>query len=286
LILAVRRKTTGAGVTLDTAWLDELTDADHKPLITLPAGAEEKHTLTIGAAHIPVTVKEYTEKTEAVPLTRPPEIKRRPPVPADLPVYPLSRYSPSALDGNLKEPAKITVREVCSLGNRIPVNGTPDYAVFGTAVHNFLAVEQGKRSSVEWQNAACRLLERYGVLPVIDPADLVEIHARLTRFITGTYPGAKVRREWPITLREKDNRLMQGFIDMLIETDKGFVIIDHKTFPGADAEERAREYAPQLDAYRRAVEAAAMESGSGKKVLAALVHMPVIGKVYEVDIFV
>jgi ATP-dependent exoDNAse (exonuclease V) beta subunit len=106
---------------------------------------------------------------------------------------------------------------------------------------------------------------------------------RLTRFITGKYPGAKVLREWPISLREKDNRLMQGFIDMLIETDEGYVIIDHKTFPGADAEERAREYAPQLDAYRRAVEAAAIESGAGKKVLAALVHMPVIGKVYEVD---
>jgi hypothetical protein len=38
---------------------------------------------------------------------------------------------------------------------------------------------------------------------------------------------------------------------------------------------------PQLDAYRRAVEAASMEAGIGKKVLAALVHMPVIGKVYE-----
>jgi ATP-dependent exoDNAse (exonuclease V) beta subunit len=75
---------------------------------------------------------------------------------------------------------------------------------------------------------------------------------------------------------------MQGFIDMLIELDSGYVIIDHKTFPGADAEERAREYAPQLDAYRRAVEAASMEAGSGKKVLAALIHMPVIGKVYEV----
>ncbi|GHV04890.1 DNA helicase [Spirochaetia bacterium] len=275
LIFAVRRKTTKAGASLETAWLDELTDAAHEPLVALPD-------LSIGGTQFPITVREYTEKTETLPLTRQQNSKRRPIVFADLPMYPLSRYSPSALEGEAEELSKITVSDVCSLGHRIAVKGTPDYNYLGDAVHNFLALEQGKRSSTEWQNAAQRLLERYGVLPAIHPADMVEIHKRLTQFVTDTYPGAKVRREWPVSLRESDNRLMQGFIDMLLELDDGFVIIDHKTFPGAHAEERAREYAPQLAAYRRAVEAAAVESGMGKKVLAALVHLPVIGKVYEV----
>jgi hypothetical protein len=284
LIFAVRRKTTNAGAGLETAWLDELTDAANKPLIALPVSASEKHILSIGGTQVPITIREYTEKTEAVPLTRPEQSKRRPIVPVGLPMYPLSRYSPSALEGEAEELSKITVSEVCSLGNRIVVKGTPDYNYLGDAVHNFLAVEQGKRNSTEWQNAAQRLLERYGVLGVIHPADMVEIHKRVTQFIRDQYLGAKVRREWPISLRESDNRLMQGFIDMLLELDDGFVIIDHKTFPGAPAEERAREYAPQLAAYRRAVEAAAMEAGTGKKVLATLIHMPVIGKVYEVGI--
>ncbi|AEF83964.1 putative UvrD/REP helicase [Treponema primitia ZAS-2] len=283
LILAVHRKTTNAGAKLMTAWLDELTDADHEPLITLPVSATGKHLLNIGGTQIPITIKEYTEKTQALQLTRPELSKRRPLVPADLPLYPPARYSPSALEWEAEALSKITVSERYSLGNRIAVKGTPDYNLFGTAVHNFLAVEQGKRNAAEWENTAHRLLERYGILSVIHPADMVEIHKRVTQFITNTYPGAKIRREWPISLRERDNRLMQGFIDMLLELDNGFVILDHKTFPGANAEEKAREYAPQLAAYRRAVEAAAMETGTGKKVLAALIHMPVIGKIYEVE---
>jgi ATP-dependent exoDNAse (exonuclease V) beta subunit len=70
---------------------------------------------------------------------------------------------------------------------------------------------------------------------------------------------------------------MHGWIDMLLELDNGFAIIDHKTFPGAQPEEHARKYSAQLNAYRRAVETA-----TGKNVLAMLIHMPVIGKVFDV----
>jgi ATP-dependent exoDNAse (exonuclease V) beta subunit len=49
LILAVRRRNK-----LETAWLDELTDAAKKPLITLPD-------LAIGGTHIPITIREFTE---------------------------------------------------------------------------------------------------------------------------------------------------------------------------------------------------------------------------------
>lgn len=64
---------------------------------------------------------------------------------------------------------------------------------------------------------------------------------------------------------------------MLIETPDGFVIVDHKTYSGKDALERTRQYAPQLFAYRRAVEAA-----SGRKVASLLLHLPICGKVVEI----
>ena len=65
---------------------------------------------------------------------------------------------------------------------------------------------------------------------------------------------------------------------MLLETPEGYVVIDHKSYPRADAQEHAKEYAPQLAAYKEAVEKA-----TGKSVLATLVHMPVVGLVFELS---
>jgi ATP-dependent exoDNAse (exonuclease V) beta subunit len=278
LILAVHRK-KGA---LDTKWLDELTDAVKKPLIILPIGNTDakqvqEHTLNIGGVKIPITVREFTENQATAPMANPVENKLRPMVPTKLPGYSPSRYSPSTLEPESIGLSKIQVSTVCSLGERIPVKGHPDYNYLGDAVHNFLALDQGKRNSIEWRALAQRLLTRYKVTDVIEADNMVVIHDRLTRFIKTNYPEAKVYREWPISLREPNNQLMHGWIDMLLETKNGFVIIDHKTFPGANAEERAQLYAPQLNAYCRAVKAA-----TGKTVFAALIHMPIIGKIFDV----
>ena len=40
------------------------------------------------------------------------------------------------------------------------------------------------------------------------------------------------RKEWPIHLKTK-NQKAKGWIDFLLETSSGFVIIDHKSFPGS-----------------------------------------------------
>jgi ATP-dependent helicase/nuclease subunit A len=46
-------------------------------------------------------------------------------------------------------------------------------------------------------------------------------------------------------------RRASGFIDLLLETSKGFVVIDHKSFLGktADWSEKALSYSGQLAAY-------------------------------------
>jgi len=71
---------------------------------------------------------------------------------------------------------------------------------------------------------------------------------------------------------------MQGWIDLLVETADGYVIIDHKSYPGTDNEERVKEYAPQLRAYKEAVEKA-----TGKPVIELLLHLPVSGLILEID---
>jgi len=104
---------------------------------------------------------------------------------------------------------------------------------------------------------------------------MLEASNRLHRFIKDHYPTARVLREWPITLRNAQNQLMHGWIDLLLELPDGYVIVDHKSYPGTDGQEHAKQYAPQLAIYKKAVEMA-----TGKPVLEQLIHMQVIGQVF------
>lgn len=112
----------------------------------------------------------------------------------------------------------------------------------------------------------------------VEPAVLVECCQNLYNWLNSTYAGAKISCEVPMTFHNADGTLYQGFIDMLLELPAGFVIIDHKTHPAAhDAEQYAASCTGQLRLYRKAVEAA-----TGKNVLQTVIHLPNLGKCYEV----
>jgi len=73
-------------------------------------------------------------------------------------------------------------------------------------------------------------------------------------------------------------QIAHGWIDMLLELPEGYVVIDHKSYPGGNAAEHAKQYAPQLAVYKKAVEQA-----TGKPVLKTLIHMPLVGEVLDVN---
>jgi ATP-dependent exoDNAse (exonuclease V) beta subunit len=106
--------------------------------------------------------------------------------------------------------------------------------------------------------------------------DWLTASERLRQSVTDRYGSHVLRREWPIHVRRPDGQEANGSIDLLAELDggRGWVIVDHKSFPGTekDAVARCGEYWPQLDLYREAVEAA-----TGKLVVDAVVHLPILG---------
>lgn len=81
------------------------------------------------------------------------------------------------------------------------------------------------------------------------------------------YPKCSIRREWPVTMRTGQHRSVQGGIDMLLETEKGLVIIDHKSHAGGD--EKMEKAGMQLGLY---AEALSLGSDSGSSSI--LVHTP------------
>ena len=77
--------------------------------------------------------------------------------------------------------------------------------------------------------------------------------------------------------KDSCSRLVE--LDETVQLPDGYVIVDHKTHPAEfDAERYAASCAPQLRLYRRAVEAA-----TGKPVKQTIIHLPMIGRCYEVE---
>jgi ATP-dependent helicase/nuclease subunit A len=71
---------------------------------------------------------------------------------------------------------------------------------------------------------------------------------------------------------------MEGWIDLLVDTPAGYVLVDHKSYPGTDPAGHIREkYLGQMEAYRKAVLAA-----TGKPVVETLIHLPALGTVFAV----
>lgn len=91
-----------------------------------------------------------------------------------------------------------------------------------------------------------------------------------------------MRHEVPFK-RRVDQQIITGSIDMLWQAEKGYVLIDFKTYSGTtetlldrESDHYAGLYKGQLDAYRDALKAA------GHRVLDTLLYYPVLGDIVRV----
>ena len=156
----------------------------------------------------------------------------------------------------------------------------PDMQVLGEAVHAFLAADDTTQPRNQRLDMAGMIMENWRA-PWLKAEDLLSASDRLRGYVDKTYGKETIRhREWPVHLRIGDQKA-SGWIDLLLETPQGYVIIDHKSFPGRMEQwsEHALQYAPQLDLYQKAVEKA-----TARPVMATMIHMPVLGVIMEVKI--
>jgi ATP-dependent exoDNAse (exonuclease V) beta subunit len=176
-----------------------------------------------------------------------------------------------------------TIGEVVTLPAAMPIDGkVAEYSVLGDAVHAFFATDVEGLSAEERVDRARRLLASAGLVGVARPEAMVDASERLRVFIDQRWPGAVWHREVAIDARvdgAQGERRVAGVIDLLLETANGYVIFDHKTFPGrGEAAWRAKvvEFEPQLAAYARAVSLAQPNRSVGM-----WLHFPVGGGCVE-----
>jgi ATP-dependent exoDNAse (exonuclease V) beta subunit len=271
LVLAVDQARNGP----KTAAFDGLTDSKGVPLIGLPG--KEGEPLKVGKAKHQCTLWLLVEAGIEEPAS---DREREPAYDTAATIQPVTHPPYRLRPSEILQAASSTARilERISIGPRLPLTGSPDMASLGDAIHAFFAADMRKRVKTERRDMAQNLMVRWGVNGALAPQDVVDAADRLWSFCETRWPNAKLVCEWPVYGRVGIQRV-QGRIDLLLETDGGFVIIDHKTYPGRPDtwEERVAGYAPQLDLYARLC-----ASGAGKKVNAMFVHLPVGGSILSI----
>jgi ATP-dependent exoDNAse (exonuclease V) beta subunit len=260
-------KGTAAGAAA-TRWLDELRDADGVPVVKVEPGAEGG--LFLGGEPLPVSIKRYPKADGVVSAQSCPGVWDLPS--AEPQVFPPARLAPSSLGApGLQAEARLLE----TLGPRLPLVPGATMDRVGDAIHRYLgAVCAGRPDS---QGNAQALLVRWGVSGQVSSETLVEASARLDRFLTVRYPGSRRLSEWPLVFRNELGQVISGWVDLLLETPDGYIVIDHKSYPGPDPVEHAKTYAAQLQAYTTG-----LKQATGRPVLATLIHYPIQGLVVEV----
>ena len=273
LIFAINRKQPSKTVLeknpsepdkLQTGWLDILSEKLKLDFPMAPGETEWK-----------VNDKTFMLKTTIFNDTEPPEISIIQKAFIDTQVTPTetlppARRVPSSLH---EEDGKATL--VATLPPLICRPGSPqDYDQFGNVFHNYIALNPLQNQ----HEIAARLIANWKMEKYLKPETIIEASEHFYAWLKEQYPEANIATEVPVTYHDDNGTLYQGFIDMLLETPEGFIIIDHKTGGGADAPGLAAKHIAQLRLYKKAV-----EKVTGKKVLELIIHLPIMEKCYSIE---
>lgn len=191
---------------------------------------------------------------------------------AQLPLAPKALWhQPSAAVGG-----QLEVQQSKPLGIRIVLNGKPEMAAVGTALHHCIA-RAGVVGKVD-PDEVQRILTAWGVNNTMDQAAVVAQVEALFTWLGANWPGCKVHVEVPIEAAGPDKTRIRGRIDLVVETPDGWILFDHKANPSGTAkdDDLAEEHGPQLAAY-----AHALKQATGKPVLQQWLFMPVAARLVQ-----
>ena len=124
-----------------------------------------------------------------------------------------------------------------------------------------------------------RQLLEHGLESTISVEAADESANRLLAAIHEHFKPINAYTEYPIHYTNDNDQVISGWIDLLVETEEGFVLIDHKASPRARSDwgEIALGYSGQLEAY-----AAGITHATGKPVISRRIHFAVTGGLVEV----
>ena len=168
---------------------------------------------------------------------------------------------------------QFSVVQTEAVGVRIALAGKPDMANLGTALHLCLA-RSGVRGKVA-PDEVDRILSAWGVAKSVDRAAVIAQLTCFQEWLHKRWPGSPVLVEVPIETDGPDGTRVRGRIDLLVETPRGWVLVDHKANPGGSDrdDDLAQAHGPQLASY-----AGALLAATGKPVVERWLYLPVAAR--------
>jgi len=164
------------------------------------------------------------------------------------------------------------------LGERVLINGD-DMTLIGNALHAVIAAELVNPDRADAVARAAAILGGYAASVYIDADAAVACARRFRAYVTAHFKPQRIHVEYPIQHVLANGQRVRGWIDVLLHTAAGWVVIDHKSSPRPrnEWEQEALSHSGQLHAYRRALLAA------GEPVAACAIHFPISGGLVFVE---
>ncbi|MDB4442723.1 PD-(D/E)XK nuclease family protein, partial [bacterium] len=184
--------------------------------------------------------------------------------------------SPSLMD-KVKD-AKIVDSK--KIGMLLDLKGSPDMNQIGQAMHNLFAAEIINNCQDDSLSTAARIIERFGVEKYLEPKDAVSYTKFFVNHVKSLFNPLAIYAEHPVQNLLNNGQLVKGWIDVLMDTNDGWVILDHKfTSKKTDkSDSEILRYSGQLLAYREAIEA----NGEGT-VKKTCIHLPLTGQIISIS---
>lgn len=179
---------------------------------------------------------------------------------------------PATLVASDSVPRPCRITNTVSLGERIALKTGTDMTALGNAIHACMATAFTDPGIPLDEARIARILDGFGLKSAIDPLGLVQHIAALDRWISLRWPDCRRHAEIPIESILPNGQVMQGRIDLLLEVDCGWVLLDHKANPAPKDrwEQVATEHGGQLSVY-----ADALVRATGRSVTETWIVLPV-----------
>lgn len=210
-------------------------------------------TVSLGNSVIPIASSFHVYE----PLTRSPEPAAAIQVPVRSEIQ--TERQPLLITASARKPIpEAAVAETIEFGTAIEIPATIIARDYGDAMHRILAAEIQNPSHPAREQRALRLLAHWKLEQLLTAEQLLKISDTYQDWIKTKFNPTAQFIEVPFSHSTANGQQVNGFIDHLILTDKGPVIIDHKIFPGPKSkwEETALSYSGQLSLYQQVVSAA------------------------------
>ena len=174
--------------------------------------------------------------------------------------------------------ADAAIGKITEFGQRIKLRGDRMTDI-GNGLHAVIAAEfvNPLRGNAAIERSA-GILAGHRIDALLEAADATTMAQRFRLFINETFKPIRVDVEVPVRHELGDGRSVAGFVDLLAQTENGWLVIDHKSSPQPKSTWRteALAHAGQLTAYRDALAAA------GYVVAGCYIHFAVTGGLVEV----